>query len=461
MENLNNLTLAGFIGRSLELLHPGTHFTPNWHIDLIAEYLNACADGQINRLIINLPPRSLKSHAVSVAWPAWLLGKNPGQKIIVASYSSALALKHSMDCRALMQSEWYKDLFREVAISREQNEKRKFMTTERGFRLATSTGGTLTGEGGRFLIADDPSNGSQMSSRRMRERAVEWFRHTFMTRQDDPANGAYIIVMQRLHPEDLTGALLSSESGKLWEHLVIPAVETERRVYQCGRVSYERAQGELLNPDRMGLEDMERLKLDLGSHVFAAQYQQAPVSIRGRLILPAWLGRFTEAPQGTVVQSWDTAVKATEANDYSVCLSWVVAADGYYLTHIWREAVEYPRLKSQLLEMAEQQQPDTIIIEDTATGQALIQELRTRTRLPVIGMRPKGDKLTRLMRVHGLFEAGKVKLPESAPWLADYLNELTAFPEGKHDDMVDATTQFLEWAKSRDHFAETSRIRTL
>lgn len=461
MENLNNLTLSRFIGLSLEVLSPGTPYTPNWHIDLLAEYLSACASGDIRRLIINLPPRSLKSHAVSVAWPAWLLGKNPSQKIIVASYSSALALKHSLDCRALMQSQWYKDLFREVTLSREQNEKRKFMTTERGFRLATSTGGTLTGEGGRILISDDSNNPIHMSSKLMRERTYEWFRHTFLTRQDDPKRGCYIVMMQRLHPEDLTGMLLKSESGKQWEHLTIPAIETEPRRYHFGNITYDRAIGEPLNAYRMNLEELELLKLDLGSHVFAAQYQQAPVSLKGRILRPEWLKRFTDAPTGLTIQSWDTAIKSGEHNDYSACTTWRIAEDGFYLLHVWRESVEYPALKSALLHLTETHTPDTILIEDTATGQALIQELKRHTTLPVIAIRPKGDKLSRLIRVLGAFESGRVKLPTTASWLPDYQSELLSFPEAKHDDMVDATTQFLEWAKTFQTYAENRRIREL
>lgn len=229
--------LASFIGRSVEITHPNAQLIPNWHLVLLAEYLTACTQGQLSRLIINMPPRYMKSHAVSVAWPAWLLGHEPSRQIIAASYSSAISLKHSIDARALVQSAWYRDLFPEMKLAKDQNQKAKFMTNKRGFRMATSVGGTLTGEGGEFMIVDDPHNALQVGSAVYRKRAVDWFQNTFMTRQDDLKKGCYVVVMQRLHAEDLTGKLLA---GKGWEHLVIPAIETTPRTYHFGNFTYVR-----------------------------------------------------------------------------------------------------------------------------------------------------------------------------------------------------------------------------
>ena len=152
---------SSFIGKTLSTVDPGATYLPNWHIDLIAEYLEAARRGDISRLIINMPPRSLKSVCVSVAWPAWLLGHDPRQRVIAASYAAPLSLKHSLDCRLVVNSPWYRQLFPEVKLTRDQNEKQKFMTTRRGFRFATSVGGTATGEGGNFLIIDDPINALQ------------------------------------------------------------------------------------------------------------------------------------------------------------------------------------------------------------------------------------------------------------------------------------------------------------
>jgi predicted phage terminase large subunit-like protein len=451
--------LASFIGRSVEITHPNTRYIPNWHIELIGEYLEACTRGELTRLIINMPPRYMKSHAVSVAWPAWLLGHDPARRIVAASYSSAIALKHSVDARALVQSEWYRLLFPQLKLSKDQNQKTKFMTAQRGFRLATSVGGAMTGEGGEFMIVDDPHSAIQVGSANYRKRAVNWFQNTFMTRQDDLSKGCYVVVMQRLHAEDLSGVLL--EKGG-WEHLMIPAIETVSRTYHFGNATYARMQEELLHPVRDCREAYERLQRDIGSHQFAAQYQQQPVAAKGKLIRRAWL-RYTrpEEQEGQRIQSWDTAIKAGEGNDFSVGLTWKITKDHFVLEEMQRAALEYPELKKLIIEQAEKYQPQVILIEDKASGQSLIQELKNLTRLPIIGINPKGDKTQRLLRVIGLFEAGKILLPQAAPWLADYERELLSFPDAAHDDMVDATTQFLNWALAREKQQNSWRIRVL
>ena len=450
--------LASFIGRSVEILQPNTQLIPNWHLGLIAEYLNACTEGKLTRLIINLPPRYMKSHAVSVAWPAWLLGHDPARRIIAASYSSAIALKHSMDARALVQSEWYRDLFPQVKMAKDQNQKTKFMTNKRGFRLATSVGGTLTGEGGEFMIVDDPQSAIQVGSAVYRKRAFDWFQNTFMTRQDNLNKGCYVVVMQRLHAEDLTGKLLTKKG---WEHLIIPAIEKMPRTYHFGNFHYVRAAGELLNPSRDSVEAFERLKADIGSHQFSAQYQQQPTLAEGRIIHPEWLHYAPLPQEGIRVQSWDTAIKAGDKHDLSVGQTWRITKEHYVLEDMVHAAMEYPTLKKAILDTAEKYQPEIILIEDKASGQSLIQELKALTRLPIVAIMPKGDKIQRLLRVLGLFEAGKVQFLQGALWLADAEQELLGFPEMPHDDIVDATTQFLNWAQTRERQQNGWKIRML
>ncbi|MFK8040358.1 MAG: hypothetical protein AB8B67_03380 [Rickettsiaceae bacterium] len=161
---------ASFINKVFNTINPGLVFETNWHIDLIAEYLQAIQNGQIKRLIINIPPRNLKSICVSVAWPAWLLGHNPSKRIIVASYSQILSIKHSLDCRLILSSKWYQNIFPKTILSKSHNQKSKFLTTENGFRFATSIGGSVTGEGGDVLIVDDPHNPFHIRSDKMRSK---------------------------------------------------------------------------------------------------------------------------------------------------------------------------------------------------------------------------------------------------------------------------------------------------
>jgi hypothetical protein len=249
----------------LATIDSGTRYLPNWHIDLIAEYLAAAERGEVTRLIINMPPRALKSICVSVAWPAWLLAHDPKRRILAASYASGIAIKHSIDCRQVLRTPWYQELFPQTRMTEDQDEKSKFMTSARGFRLATSVGGTLTGEGGNFLIMDDPISPSQAMNRKKRDVANKWFEHTFASRLDDKKRGVIILVMQRLHPEDLSGYLL--EKGG-WEQLSLPALNNEKQVYRYGSIRKIYAEGELLHADRENIALMEQAKQDLGSAAF-------------------------------------------------------------------------------------------------------------------------------------------------------------------------------------------------
>jgi hypothetical protein len=280
---------SAFLRAVFGTVNPGTTFLPNWHIDLLGEYLEALRKREIKRLIINIPPRSLKSLTVSVAWPAWLLGQNPAERILVASYAAPLALKHAQDCRLVMQRSWYKEVFPDTRLTRGENEKHKFVTTERGFRLATSVGGTVTGEGGNILIVDDPLNPLQALSHTQRDASNHWFEHTFATRLDDKQKGVMVTVMQRLHPDDLSGFLLQKRG---WEHLCLPAVAPAQKTYSFGAVSHVRKAGDILHPLREDNALIEQAKHDLGSMAFAAQYQQHPLPPKGGMVELGWFGRF-------------------------------------------------------------------------------------------------------------------------------------------------------------------------
>ncbi|MBV8938850.1 MAG: phage terminase large subunit [Alphaproteobacteria bacterium] len=438
---------ASFIAKAFATICPGTGFVPGWHIELLAEYLEAARKGQITRLIVNLPPRSLKSVCVSVAWPAWILGHDPAARILAASYSANLALKHSLDCRQIVQSEWYRQVFPATRLSREQNEKHKFMTTRFGFRLATSVGGTLTGEGGGFLLMDDPLNPAQAASTVERERANAWFDHTFASRLDDKRTGVMVLVMQRLHAADLTAHLM--EKGG-WDCVRLPAIAPEAAIHDFGRVCVLREAGEPLHAAREDVMLLERARKELGSHAFAAQYQQEPVPRDGGLFKPWWLMRFDAPPaSATIVQSWDTAIKSGEQHDASCCLTFAESQGGCYLLDALTLRAEYPQLKRAVLAQAERFAPQAILIEDKASGQQLLQDLRCETPLPLIAVLPRGDKFTRAAAASAQVEAGRLKLPKAALWLAEFEHELLAFPNGAHDDQVDALSQYFEWTRGR------------
>lgn len=283
--------LSSFIHKTFNTVNPGAKYSHNWHIDLIAEYLKSVFDGSTKRLIINIPPRSLKSVCVSVAFPAWVLGKRPNSRVIVASYSDILSLKHSTDCRLVVSSRWFQDLFPNFQLAEGQNEKHKFATTQNGYRFATSVGGSLTGEGGDILIIDDPHNPQQVMSEKYRTKTLEWFSNTFVSRLNDKKNGAIIIVMQRLHPNDLVGYLLNKKDND-WSVLNIPAIAEKDTHYLIGSFEKFRLKGDILHPAREGLNEIEQIRKDMGSYIFSAQYQQKPVVEKGNIIRVEWIKRF-------------------------------------------------------------------------------------------------------------------------------------------------------------------------
>ena len=449
---LLNLSLrqdpAAFIHRSFQTVSPGIEYQHNWHIDVIARHLEQCRRGDIKRLIITLPPRHLKSICASVAFPAWVLGHDPVRRIICASYSNELAEKHARDCRALMESAWYRDVFPKTRLDPSKNTAFEFATTARGFRLATSVGGTLTGRGGNFILIDDPLKASDAQSNARRDGVNDWFRNTLFSRLDNKAEDCIVIVMQRLHVDDLVGHLL--RSGESWTHLCLPAIAEASQHFDLGdgRV-FERHPGDVLFPAREPLETLEAIKKTLGSYQFSAQYQQNPVPIEGNLIKWRWFRTYPQCPERRpgdfVTQSWDTASKAGEINDYSVCTTWLRRGNDHYLLDVRRDRLEYPALKQLVAQLAGRDDPGAILIEDRSSGTQLIQDLRNGGTVRPIPISPEADKITRMYGQTAKLEAGYVLIPEQAPWLDDFRDEILQFPNGRHDDQVDSMSQYLAW----------------
>jgi predicted phage terminase large subunit-like protein len=441
----------GFIERSFYELNPETKFLHNWHIEVLASELEACRRGETRRLIINVPPRSLKSHCASVAFPAWLLGHNPSARIICASYAQDLAGKHALDCRAVLQSGFYQSLF-PTRLSRERYAVSEFVTTQKGSRLATSVGGVLTGRGADFIIIDDPLKPDEALSESQRNAANAWYDHTLYSRLNDKRTGCIILIMQRLHEDDLVGHVLNQGE---WRVLRFPAIAEEDEAYEIqtayGPRRFSRRLGEALHVEREPLEVLKDIRETSGEYNFAGQYQQTPAALGGGIVKAVWFKTYTEQelpPQfEMVVQSWDTANKPGELSDYSVCTTWGLKQKHIYLLHVLRKRLDYPGLKRAVAEQAEAFHPKTILIEDKASGTQLIQELIYEGVAGVSRYAPTMDKVLRLHSVSSTIENGFVHLPEKAAWLAEYLHELATFPTGKHDDQTDSTSQALDWVR--------------
>ena len=448
---------GAFVERAFYELNPGTPYQHNWHIEVIAQALEQCRTGKLRRLIINVPPRSLKSHMASISFVAWLLGHNPAAQVICASYAQDLADKLAGDCRALMMAACYRDLFPGTQLAKRRSAIADFVTTKKGFRLSTSVGGILTGRGADFIIIDDPLKPEEALSEIQRNNVNNWQDHTVISRLNDKQSGCIILIMQRLHEDDLVGHVLQ-QGG--WHLLKFPAIaeEDETHIIQSpyGPRTFYRRSGEALHPDREPLEVLARIRETQGEYNFAGQYQQSPSPLGGGLVKTQWFKTYKpeELPQefDLTFQSWDTANKSSELNDYSVCTTWGMVQKNLYLLYVLRKRMEYPELRRVVKEHARTYKARNILIEDKASGTQLIQDLCADGIHGVTRYNAKLDKVMRMHSVTSTIENGFVYIPEKADWLPQYLHEMAVFPNGKYDDQVDSTSQALDWAKDRCQF---------
>jgi predicted phage terminase large subunit-like protein len=442
--------LACFVRRVATTVVPAG-LTWNWHLDAICHALEQVRLGTTRRLIINLPPRSLKSVIASVAFPAFVLGHDPSKRIICVSYAQDLATKHSNDFRALLGSDWYRRIFTRTRPSDRKNTEAEVQTTLGGMRLATSVGGTLTGRGGSLIIIDDPIKPDDALSATTRDSCSKWFSNTLLSRLDNKVEGAVVIVMQRVHMDDLVG-YVTRQTGTDWTVLNLPAVSPADLDIPIGEGRTHRfREGSLLHPEREPQHVLDDLRANLGSDSFSAQYLQQPVPPGGAMIKRKWISRYRETPTRkpgqSIIQSWDTAAKGGPGNDWSVCSTWLVARPNYYLLHIHRGRHDFPELRHKAIELSKRYNPTRILIEDIGAGTALHQELR-KMGLPARAIKVNRDKQVRMAEESVKFENGFVHLPETAAWLPVLEDELFAFPGGRHDDQVDSISQALKHGAS-------------
>ena len=449
--------LGLFIERVFMHLYPSTPFLPNWHIELIASRLEAVLDGKITRLIINVPPRSLKSVMASVAFVAWALGRNPNLQLICASYGQDLADKLAMDCRNVMQSEWYQRLYA-TRLAGLRPAVADLRTTTGGGRFATSVGGVLTGRGGDIIIVDDPLKPASALSDAERQAANDWMDHTVMSRLNDKKSGAIIIIMQRLHQDDVVGHLL--EQGD-WELLSLPAIAEVEERFTISSVFGEREivrhVGDLLHPARESAEVLDGLRKTLGEYHFAGQYQQRPAPLGGGIVKLEWFRQYGphELPDtfDEVVQSWDTGNKTSELSAHSVCTTWGRKGKVIYLLDVWRQQVDFPNLVRAVIACRKRFNPSMILVEDAASGIQLGQQLKALEIYNVKMIKPQGEKAVRLSTQSTAIENGLVHLPREAHWRDVYLHELTTFPASRFADQVDSTSQALAYLTGQNRIS--------
>lgn len=435
-----------FLWKVFATVSPDDEFLPNWHIEAMTFCAERIIAGKLKRAIVTIPPRHLKSIIFSVALPAYLLGIKPSTRIICVSYSNDLAVKHANDFRAVITSDWYRRAFPKTRVSREKDTQIETMTTARGFRLATSLGATLTGRGADLIVLDDPQKPDEALSEAHRNSAGQWFDTTLLSRLDSKSEGSVVVVMQRLHEDDLVGRLL--ERGG-WDQLKIAAIaERDERMRIGPRRTCKRKAGTVIDPRRETQEDLVRLRQSMGELFFSAQYQQEPIPLAGNIIKAEWFKEYDTPPThtygDTLVISIDTAMKGTPLADFSVATVWLGSSDNCFLLDLWRDRVDYPQLRRAVIWLRDKYPNATLLIEDKGSGTSLIQDFRADNR-SVIAINPEADKVTRVAKVSAQFEAGSVHFPKNAPWLDCLKAELLGFPNTRYDDQVDSVAQALSW----------------
>jgi predicted phage terminase large subunit-like protein len=441
--------LTSFTEFAFGVVRPGVPFKRNWHFEAVTEKLSQVACGEIRRLIIILPPRSLKSLCASVALPAWFLGRHPWERVVVVSYSDVLARSHANDFRRLVNHPTYQASFSGMRLERDTD--REIITTKRGKRITTSIEGTLTGLGGNLIIIDDPLKLGDAMSESVRTRVIEWYRSTLLSRADDKTAARIVLVMQRVHQDDLAGYL--QEQGG-FEVLNLPAIAQRDETYELGDGRlYKRQKGELLHPEHEPVHVLAELKRDMGPIAFSAQYQQSPIPPGGTIIKRKWLTSYDEVhyqQRDRIIMSWDIALSETESGDYSACVVLLRREEVFYVLEVIRGRFLFDTLKQKVMEVKRRYSSyvsPTLLIEDSPISRGLIQNLRDKS-INVTTYTPDTDKRARVIAQSDLFVGGSVRFPRRATWLEECTAELLAFP-GRHDDQVDALTQGLAWGRQR------------
>jgi predicted phage terminase large subunit-like protein len=512
-------SLSEFVKGGWKYIDPNP-YVHGWHIDALAEHLQAVVDGDIRRLVINIPPRTSKSSITSVAFPAWTWTQptkshtsGPGVQFLFASYAQSLSIRDSTKCRRLIDSPWYKDRWgSHIQLTQDQATKIRFDNMQGGYRLATSVGGALTGEGGSIIVVDDPHNAVEMESDLIRRNTLDWWDNSLSTRLNDPKRGAYVVIMQRLHEEDLTGHILSRDIGG-WTHLCLPMEyewnrhsvtsigwndprgcddddeplvilgpngERLARSSDAQKILQDEREGALLTPDRFGPDEIQILKSQLGPYQSAGQLQQRPEPKGGGIFKRDWwqLWEPDKFPAFEyILASLDTAYTEKEENDPSALTIWgvfthkinqpnrIVYKNGSFyddylttetaqrimLIHAWEGRLEIHELIAKVAEECMKMKVDRLLIESKASGISVAQEMRrlyTGTDFAVQLMDPKNQD--KVARAYSIQHLFSEKLvyAPDRAWADAVITQCASFPKGKHDDLVDSVTQALKYLRS-------------
>lgn len=459
---------AAFVEKVFCTLNPGKEYLHNWHIDAIVWLLAGVMDGQTKRAMVNVPPRTLKSIIVSVAWPAFVLGHDPTKQIFVISHNKDLAAEHHAAFGKIVDSDWYKTAFSTMRAKADKDTEHMLRTSDGGFRKAYYTGSHITGLGADIIIFDDPLDASDALNEVVCQKVNEWIANVPMGRFNNPDDAIALLVMQRLSMNDPAAYLQELE---LWTSLILPATAESDLVVAVGPDEthlYEK--GELLHPDRLSAQFLEKRKSAMGSAAFSAQYQQVPIPFGGGYIDVSLFQRYSQLPKAYDCRFLSIdAASGSDSGSYSVIQVWQISDGRLYLYASGRSRWSFPELKRTAIDAFQRFEADFFLIELASSGRALTEELWEHYPPNVRGTvvqwyKPRDSKEIRMDRALVAIEAGKVFLREEATWMPELIRELQAFPNGECDDQVDALSQAVWFFASEYRYSRhnpNNRVRVL
>ncbi|MFN3877215.1 MAG: phage terminase large subunit [Brevundimonas sp.] len=444
-------------------LNPGVRLSSGWYIQAMVQALMDVEAGHDRRLQITVPPRHLKSEMVSIAYPAWLMGRRPETRIICASYSQDLADNLARKFRKVVESNWYADVFPQMAASIVRSTTAEFTTSAGGYRYATAVGGTVTGIGAHLIIVDDLMKASDSAYPEARAKAKRFVDETLMSRLDDKKTGAVVAIMQRLHEDDVSAHLAAKGS---YRHLNLPAIAVQDETIRLTRGAvHNRRIGDILNPLREPHDVLQEFRLDVGQRVFEAQWQQNPSAGSNDFLRWEKVQFYDDPPERDrlqmVVHSWDPAATCDPGSDYSVGTVWGYDGEAWLLLDVIRIKLAYSDLLARVRAERRRWNADYILVEKSSVGHALLPDLirdhrglgqdraHYAPRSKPIAASTRVPKTERFFSSVDRLYTGLGKFPRSAPWMDDLRHELQAFPDVRHDDQADSISQFLNWAVGR------------
>lgn len=446
--HLARTDLHNFLRCVIHVLYPKTAFRAYRYLEAMCKAAQDIADTDAGRLLVTVPPRHFKSTVVSVALPAFLLGRDPSKEVLVATQSSEFATLHANQFRRVVESEIYRRLFPQATIDPRNNRVDEVRFTSGGGRKSASVGSATLGRGADVLVIDDLEKPGEAMATSAQRPAIDYYENVLLGRLNEKSSASIIVIQQRLHEYDFAGYLM--EKG-IYRHLNLPSIATlEHESFDLyGGRSYARRRGDLLG--REDAATLERMRAEMTPAVFEAQMQQEPVPAGGNLFDFEGIAKAEFPPERadchSIAQSWDTAFTKGPNSAYSACTTWGLLDDTWYLLDVMRAKLNFPELLERVATMKARWRADNVVVEAEGSGRQLVDQLRKNNndKAYVVNKLGRTGKEGRLIEQSARLVSGKFVIPTRPSWFVDLRNEFRAFPNGTYADQVDSVTQFVYW----------------